>query len=115
MDVSVSLGLYLADKNKGVFKDTFLTFSDKPALMTLKGNVVQKAAQMVKKGATTVDEKTAQDEEAAKKRPRSDSIDGVGVAGDSNVNPGSSMALPRLYRQPLPVLKSPFVQHLWRH
>ncbi len=48
MDVSVSLGLYLADKNKGVFKDTFLTFSDKPALMTLKGNVVQKAAQMVK-------------------------------------------------------------------
>jgi hypothetical protein len=38
----------LADKNKGVFKDTFLTFSDKPALMTLKGNVVQKAAQMVK-------------------------------------------------------------------
>jgi hypothetical protein len=48
MDVSVSLGLYLADKNKGAFKDTFLTFSDKPALMTLKGNVVQKASQMMK-------------------------------------------------------------------
>lgn len=48
MDVSVSLGLYLADKNKGVFKDTFLTFSDSPRLVTLKGNVVQKAAQMVK-------------------------------------------------------------------
>lgn len=48
MDVAVSLGLYLADKNKGVFKDTFLTFSSNPKLMTLKGNVVQKMHQMVK-------------------------------------------------------------------
>ena len=48
MDVAVSLGLYLAEKNTGKFKDTFLTFSDKPELMTLKGNVVQKMAQMVK-------------------------------------------------------------------
>jgi len=46
MDVSISLGLYLADKNKGVFKDTFLTFSDKPELMTLKGDIVQKIDQM---------------------------------------------------------------------
>jgi len=48
MDVAVSLGLYLADKNKGKFKDTFLTFSDKSELLHLKGNVVQKMAQMVK-------------------------------------------------------------------
>jgi hypothetical protein len=48
LDVSVSLGLYLADKNKGVFKDTFLTFSEKPNLVTLKGNIVQKVNQMVK-------------------------------------------------------------------
>ena len=48
MDVAVSLGLYLSDNNKGVFKDTFLTFSAKPELLNLKGNVVQKAAQMVK-------------------------------------------------------------------
>jgi len=46
MDVSLSLGLYLADKNRGVFKDTFLTFSDKPELLTLKGNIVQKLDQM---------------------------------------------------------------------
>jgi len=46
MDISVSLGLYLADKNKGVFKDTFLTFSDKPQLVTLKGNIVEKVTQM---------------------------------------------------------------------
>ena len=48
MDISVSLGLYLADKNKGVFKDTFLTFSTKPQLMTLRGDIVQKMNQMVK-------------------------------------------------------------------
>ena len=48
LDVAVSLGLYVADKNKGKFKDTFLTFSGKPELLHLKGNVVQKAQQMVK-------------------------------------------------------------------
>jgi hypothetical protein len=48
IDVSVSLGLYLADKNKGAFNGTFLTFSDRPELLTLKGNIVQKAQQMIK-------------------------------------------------------------------
>jgi hypothetical protein len=48
LEVSVSLGLYLADKNKGKFKDTFLTFSDKPELLHLKGNINQKIDQMVK-------------------------------------------------------------------
>ena len=48
LDVSVSLGLYLADKNKGVFKDTFLTFSTKSELLNLKGNIVDKVNQMVR-------------------------------------------------------------------
>jgi hypothetical protein len=48
LEVSVSLGLYLADKNKGKFKDTFLTFSGSPELVNLKGNVVEKIDQMVK-------------------------------------------------------------------
>jgi hypothetical protein len=48
LDVAVSLGLYLADKNVGKFKDTFLTFSSKPELMHLKGNINQKINQMVK-------------------------------------------------------------------
>lgn len=47
MEVAVSLGLYLADKNEGKFKDTFLTFSDKPELLNLKGNINQKIDQMV--------------------------------------------------------------------
>jgi hypothetical protein len=48
LEVAVSLGLYLADKNKGKFKDTFLTFSDKPELLHLKGNINQKIDQMVR-------------------------------------------------------------------
>lgn len=48
LTVAVSLGLYLADKNKGKFKDTFLTFSGKPELLHLKGTIVQKCQQMVK-------------------------------------------------------------------
>lgn len=46
MNVAISLGLYLADKNEGKFKDTFLTFSSDPELMHLKGNIVQKCQQM---------------------------------------------------------------------
>jgi Domain of unknown function (DUF2828) len=46
LDVAVSLGLYLADKNTGKFKDTFLTFSNKPQLVHLKGNINQKISQM---------------------------------------------------------------------
>lgn len=48
MEVAVSLGLYVADKLSGDFKDTFLTFSESPNLMTLKGNVVEKVNQMVR-------------------------------------------------------------------
>lgn len=46
MDVAVSLGLYCADKNKGAFKDLFLTFSGKPALIKLKGSLSEKIHQM---------------------------------------------------------------------
>lgn len=48
MEVAVSLGLYMADKNTGKFKDTFLTFSEKPELVTVKGNIVQKVEQCIK-------------------------------------------------------------------
>lgn len=48
LEVAVSLGLYLADKNKGKFKDTFLTFSSTPELLNLNGNILQKIDQMVK-------------------------------------------------------------------
>ena len=37
MDVSMGLGVYLAERNKGPFKDAFITFSAKPELFTLSG------------------------------------------------------------------------------
>lgn len=46
LDVAVSIGLYLADKNKGKFKDTFLTFSTVPQLLNLQGDILQKVQQM---------------------------------------------------------------------
>lgn len=47
MDIAVSLGLYLSEKNKGKFKDLFLTFSSHPAFVQLQGNIVQRCQQMV--------------------------------------------------------------------
>ena len=46
IDVALSLGLYCADKNTGVFKDTFLTFSAKPKAQVVKGSLSEKMAQM---------------------------------------------------------------------
>jgi hypothetical protein len=48
IDIAVSLGLYCADKNTGVFKDLFLTFSGKPKMEHLKGTLSQKMTQMSK-------------------------------------------------------------------
>tara|TARA_B100000029_G_scaffold514648_1_gene618265 strand:+ start:446 stop:1939 length:1494 start_codon:yes stop_codon:yes gene_type:complete len=38
--VSVSLGLYIAERNEGPFKDHFVTFSDTPSLQKVEGNSV---------------------------------------------------------------------------
>jgi len=46
IDICISLGLYCAEKNTGVFKDLILTFSESPCLEHVKGNVVQKALQL---------------------------------------------------------------------
>ncbi len=55
LDVSVSLGLYFADKNKGKFKGIFMPFSGTAQLCELKGNINQKIDQMVNQqwGANT--------------------------------------------------------------
>ena len=37
MEMAISLGLYLAEKNKGVFANHFITFSAKPELVEIKG------------------------------------------------------------------------------
>lgn len=47
MAVSVSLGLYLAERNKGIWKDYFMTFSEHPQLQKVVGeNIRQKVMNL---------------------------------------------------------------------
>ena len=46
MDISVSLGVYLSERNRGIFKDAFITFSHKPVMQVLKGSTCSRFAQL---------------------------------------------------------------------
>lgn len=46
MDISVSLGIYFSERNKSVFKDAFITFSEKPRLQHLVGTLTQRIRQL---------------------------------------------------------------------
>ena len=46
LDVCISLGLYLADKNTGPFKDMFLTFSTASKIEVLTGDILSKYNQL---------------------------------------------------------------------
>lgn len=47
MATSIGLAIYFAERNKGVFKDTFMTFSSKPSLVQLKGNTLYEKIQCI--------------------------------------------------------------------
>ena len=42
IDVSVSLGCYLSERNESIFKDAFMTFSEEPMLQYLHGNIIER-------------------------------------------------------------------------
>ncbi len=44
---SVGLAIYFAERNKGVFKDTFMTFSSEPSLVKLTGNTLYEKIQCI--------------------------------------------------------------------
>lgn len=46
MDVSISLGIYISERNKGIFKDAFLTFSESPEMNYLSGSLSQRMRQL---------------------------------------------------------------------
>jgi len=49
--VSVSLGIYLAERNHGIFKDNFMTFNNTPKLVTLRnGTLKSKVDQVFRSG-----------------------------------------------------------------
>ena len=46
MDVAISLGLYISERNEGPFKDAFITFSSNPQMQVLSGTLSDRYAQM---------------------------------------------------------------------
>lgn len=46
MDVAISLGLYISERNEGAFKDAFVTFSSNPTLQVLSGNLNERYNQL---------------------------------------------------------------------
>lgn len=48
MDVAISLGLYISERNEGAFKDSFITFSNKPSLQVLKGSLSERYKQLAR-------------------------------------------------------------------
>lgn len=47
MDVAVSLGMYIAERNESVFKDQFITFSATPEFQTIKGTKLAQRHQSI--------------------------------------------------------------------
>jgi hypothetical protein len=48
MSVSVSLGLYISERNKGIFKDAFITFSTHPQMEYVKGNTLAERMRSIR-------------------------------------------------------------------
>ena len=46
LHVAISLGLYISERNEGSFKDSFITFSEKPQLQKLSGNLYDRYTQL---------------------------------------------------------------------
>lgn len=46
MDVAISLGLYISERNIGPFKDAFVTFSSNPVLQVLNGSLSERYNQL---------------------------------------------------------------------
>ena len=55
ISISLALGLYISERNEGIFKDAFITFSDRPTMQYLKGDINQRLKQLYKSnwGMTT--------------------------------------------------------------
>ena len=46
MDVAISLGLYISERNEGDYKDAFITFSEEPKLQILSGSLEERYSQL---------------------------------------------------------------------
>lgn len=48
ISISIALGLYISERNEGPFKDAFITFSERPKMEYLKGDINQRVQQLVR-------------------------------------------------------------------
>jgi hypothetical protein len=48
MDVAISLGMYISERNEGSFKDAFITFSENPQLQYLTGSLYDRLQQLTR-------------------------------------------------------------------
>lgn len=48
INIAIGLGLYLAERNKGPFKDSFISFSETPEFITTKGSLSNRVEQINK-------------------------------------------------------------------
>lgn len=48
ISVAVALGIYISERNEGIFKNGFITFSERPVLQVLSGNLLSRVSQLVK-------------------------------------------------------------------
>jgi hypothetical protein len=48
MDVAISLGLYISERNVGPFQDAFITFHESPSLEVVKGSLSERYRQMAR-------------------------------------------------------------------
>ena len=46
INICVALGIYISERNNGIFKDSFITFSENPKLQYLKGDVCDRIDQL---------------------------------------------------------------------
>lgn len=46
MAMSVSLGIYISERNEGIFKNAFMTFTSKPTMQYLTGSLTQRISQI---------------------------------------------------------------------
>ena len=46
MDVAIALGIYCSERSQGIFKDQFITFSERPSLQTLSGKLHERVNQL---------------------------------------------------------------------
>jgi hypothetical protein len=51
LDVSVGLGMYLAERNQGMFKNSFITFSSKPTIQNIQGYDLYSKSMALKQAA----------------------------------------------------------------